>query len=51
MMVWDCLREPLTPKAITQILLQEFDGVEAEVARDLAGVLRVMMTCGVVEAA
>jgi Putative 2OG-Fe(II) oxygenase/Coenzyme PQQ synthesis protein D (PqqD) len=44
-LLWKLLNEPHTTRELTGLLLREFDAVEAEMTRDVAGVLRVMVAC------
>jgi len=45
-LLWELLKEPHTTRELTGFLLREFDGIEAEIARDIANALRVMVSCG-----
>jgi hypothetical protein len=44
-LLWKLLNEPHTTRELTGLLLREFDAVEAEMTRDVASVLRVMVAC------
>lgn len=48
-LVWNLLQEPHTTSELSGTLQREFNGVEAEIAKDIANVLGVMVSCGVVE--
>lgn len=48
-LLWTLLEEPHTIRQLTSTLLREFNGIEAEISKDVAKVVGVMVSCGLAD--